>query len=118
MPPIIISLAAAAGLMIAAPAYAATGSMTLADLLVKCYGEESGPERNFCLGYLLGFWDALPTEDACVRPGTLISAGMLREMLLTGVGPLSPNQPAKDISAGVAAWTVMRHYFPCPRQAH
>jgi hypothetical protein len=114
---IIISMAVA-GLIIASPAYAADGSMTMADLLVKCYGEEGSPERNFCLGYLLGFWDALPAEDACVHPGTFISAGMLREMFLTGVGPFFPNQPAKDITAGVAAWTVMRHYFPCPRQAH
>jgi hypothetical protein len=54
--------------------------MTTADLMVACYGDEGGPDRQFCLGYLLGMWDALPAGDACVKPGITVSAGMLREM--------------------------------------
>jgi len=104
------------GLGFCAPVAQAAGPMTTADLMVACYGDEGGPDRQFCLGYLLGMWDALPSGDACVKPGTAVSAGMLREMFLTGVGPLFPKTPAKDVPAGVAAWTVMHHYFPCSDQ--
>jgi hypothetical protein len=58
-----------------------------------------------------------PQKDACLTPGTPVSAGMLREMFLTRVGPLFPNQPARDVAAGAAAWTVLHHYFPCPKSA-
>jgi hypothetical protein len=112
-----LSIVAVVWLAFTKPIAEAAAPMTMADLLVACYGEEGGPERNFCLGYLLGMWDALPAEDACVTPGTPVSAGMLREIFLTGVGSLFPDQPAKDVSAGFAAWTVLHHYFPCPKSA-
>jgi hypothetical protein len=113
-----LSALAAVWLAFMKPIAEAAAPMTMADLLVSCYGEEGGAARNFCLGYLLGMWDALPPEDACVTPGTPVSAGMLREMFLTGVGPLFPDQPAKDVTAGFAAWRVMHHYFPCPKSAN
>jgi hypothetical protein len=97
----------------AMPMVKAASPQSLADLLIACYGEEGGSDRNFCLGYLLGVWDALPEEDACVQPGMWVSAGMLREVFLSNVGPLFPNEPAKDISASRAARTVIYHYFPC-----
>jgi Rap1a immunity proteins len=87
--------------------------VTTADLMVACFDDEATPQRQFCLGYLLGIWDASPVGDVCARPGTAISAGMLREIFLTAVGELFPRTPAKDVPAGVAASRVMRHYFPC-----
>jgi hypothetical protein len=90
------------------------GPMTTADLMVACYGDEGGPDRQFCLGYLLGIWDALPAGNACVKPGIEVSAGMLREMFLTSVGPLFPKTPAKDVPAGVAASSAIHHYFSVP----
>lgn len=108
---LILLIIMATGLGSAVSDAKATGPMTTADLMVACYGDEGGSERQFCLGYLLGMWDALP--DVCVKPDIMVSAGMLREMFLTGVGPLFPKTPAKDVPAGVAAWSVMHHYFPC-----
>jgi hypothetical protein len=112
----VLSTVMAVGLGLAMSVAKAAGPMTTADLMVACYGDEGSPQRKFCLGYLLGVWDAMPAGDACVKPGIAVSAGMLRETFLTGVGPLFPKIPAKDLPAGIAAWSVIHHYFPCSDQ--
>jgi hypothetical protein len=50
----------AVGLGLAVSVARAAGPMTTADLMVACSGDEGGPDRRFCLGYLLGMWDAWP----------------------------------------------------------
>src|SRR6266404_4575817 len=50
---IILTAILAVSLAFTKPIAEAATPMTMADLLVTCYGEEGGPDRNFCLGYLL-----------------------------------------------------------------